>query len=267
MSAGSEGMESLLAPLREAPDRSAILSDLDGTLAPIVEDPAEAAVPAVARELLKRLCDRYSLVGCITGRRAADAYRMTGVDRVHYVGNHGLEALSPGDDGPRPTRNLGWVGRAAVQVVAELGPDRLDEAGVRIEDKGPIQALHWRTATDEERAVAVARAAAERAGAVGLVPRWGRKVLELRPPEADKGAAVRSLLASRELHAAMFGGDDVTDLDAFAALHERAQSGELRTAVAVGVDSPEAPEGLASASDVLVEGTDSYLDVLRYLAS
>jgi trehalose-phosphatase len=267
MGAGSAGIESLLAPLRAEPDRSAILSDLDGTLAPIVADPAAAAVPQATRDLLQRLCNRYALVGCVTGRRAVEARRMTGVEAMVYVGNHGLEALAPGEDSPRASRDLAGAERAATEVVAHLERDGLAASGVRVEDKGPIKALHWRAASDEGRAVDMARRAAEQAAAVGLAPRWGRKVLELRPPEADKGGAVRRLLASRGMDAAMFGGDDVTDLDAFAALRELERAGELQAAVAVGVDSPEAPDGLAGASDVIVAGTDAYVDVLRFLAT
>jgi trehalose 6-phosphate phosphatase len=266
MGAGSEAIDSLLDPLRAEPDRSAILSDLDGTLAPIVADPFAATVPPHTREVLERLCERYVLVGCVTGRRAADARRIAGVRGMVYVGNHGLEALRPGEGEPGPTVELGEAARAAAEVVAGLDREELAAAGIRIEDKGPIQALHWRTAADEERAAEIGRGAAEQAAAAGLVPRWGRKVLELRPAEADKGGAVRSLVASRDLRRAMFGGDDVTDLDAFAALRELERDGRLRAAIAVGVDSPEAPEGLAAASDLLVSGTDSYLDVLQFLA-
>lgn len=260
-------IESLLAPLRAQPDRSAVVSDLDGTLAPIVPDPAAATVPEVARELLERLCQHYALVACLTGRRAADARRLAGVEGMLYVGNHGLEALGPGEDEPRSTHELGDRERAAAELVAELGAADLDGAGIRVEDKGPIQALHWRNAADEERAVAVARHAAARAGAAGLTPRWGRKVLELRPLEADKGAAIRRLLPARGVRLATFGGDDVTDLDAFAALRELERSGELDSAVAIGVDSPEAPDGLVEASDVVVSGTAGYLDALRFLAA
>ncbi len=266
MSFGSEGIESLLDPLRAEPGRSAILSDLDGTLAPIVADPFAAAVPPQTREVLERLSERYALVGCVTGRRAADARRIAGVRGMVYVGNHGLEALRPGEAEPGPTVELGAAARAAAEVLAGLDREELAAAGIRAEDKGPIQALHWRTAPDEGRAVKVAKAAAEAAAGAGLVPRWGRKVLELRPAEANKGGAVRGLVATGDLALAMFGGDDVTDLDAFAALRGLERDGRLRAAIAVGVDSPEAPDGLAAASDVIVSGTDSYFDLLRFLA-
>jgi trehalose-phosphatase len=183
-----------------------------------------------------------------------------------YVGNHGLEALGPESDEPVPAWDLGELERAAADLVDRLDAQELDDAGINVEDKGPIQALHWRTAREEERAIAIARRAAEQAAGAGLAARWGRKVLELRPARADKGAAVERLLGSGDLRLAMFGGDDVTDLDAFAALRDLARSGRLEAQVTIGIDSAEAPEGLAAASDAVVPGTDAYLDVLRFLA-
>jgi trehalose 6-phosphate phosphatase len=265
MAVGSDAIESLLGPLRSEPEQAAILSDLDGTLAPIVDDPFAAAVPAATRETLRQVCDRYAVVGCITGRRAADARRIVGVDGMLYVGNHGLETLAPGGDETKSAYELGEAEDVASAVVAELAADGLQSAGVTVEDKGPIKALHWRGTPDEARAIEAARAAADRAEAAGLRARWGRKVLELRPAEADKGGAVRGLIDSHEVGLAMFGGDDTTDLDAFAALRDLERTGRLRAAVAIGVASAEAPEGLVAASDVVVPGTEAYLDVLRFL--
>ena len=88
---------------------------------------------------------------------------------------------------------------------------------------------------------------AERARAAGLVPRFGRKVLEIRPPvEADKGTAVRQLLEEAGLRRALYAGDDTTDLDAF-----RGSTGSS-SRVRVAVSSDEAPEELVSAADVVV---------------
>ena len=82
--------ERLLAPLRESPQRTAVLCDVDGTLAPIAARPDEAAVPDAARAVLEALARRYALVGCVSGRRAAEARAMVGLDSLTYIGNHGL---------------------------------------------------------------------------------------------------------------------------------------------------------------------------------
>src|SRR3954447_5502545 len=86
----------LLAPLRADPRSSAILCDIDGTLAPIVSDPEDATVPEGTRDVLRDLAGRYALVACVTGRRAADARWMVGVEELAYSGNHGVELIAPG---------------------------------------------------------------------------------------------------------------------------------------------------------------------------
>jgi trehalose 6-phosphate phosphatase len=258
----------LLAPLRADPGRTAILTDVDGTLAPIVERAEEAAVPAAAREALIALSERYGMVGCISGRQALEARRLVGLDGISYAGNHGLELLLPGDAEPRPDPSLGGREREAAEFVAALDGELLGSSGLRLEDKGPIQALHWRGADDEAAAENRAHELAIAAGKAGLEPRWGRKVLELRPlGGGGKDGAVASLLASDGVDQAVYAGDDRTDLDAFRRLRELRESGELAAAVCVGIVSAEAPAELAEESDVTVEGPPGWLGVLEWLAA
>ncbi len=257
----------LLTPLRGAPGRTGILSDIDGTLAPIADRPADAAVPERAREVIERLAERYALVACVSGRRAADARRMVGVDGVVYAGNHGFEILLPGEEEPHADPALGSRVNAARDFAAALDAGELAASGLRLEDKGSIQALHWRGAEDDERAQQAARSVAADAQSAGLVPRWGRKVLELRPVAGiDKGSAVTRLVRERGLDHALFGGDDSTDLDAFLALTWMQRSGRLESSVCIGVSSDEAPAGLAERTDIVVDGTSGFLAVLEALA-
>ncbi|MGN6663458.1 MAG: trehalose-phosphatase [Solirubrobacterales bacterium] len=261
------GWAAALGPLREEPDRSAVLTDVDGTLAPIVERAEEAAVPAAAREALATLSERYALVGCISGRQATEARRLVGLDSLAYAGNHGLELLLPGDEEPRADPSIAGREREAADFLAALDAERLEAAGLRREDKGPIQALHWRGSTDEAAAENRARELAIEAGKAGLEPRWGRKVLELRPAGGGgKDGAVASLLAGERLDRAAYAGDDRTDLDAFRRLRDLREEGRLGTAVCVGVLSAEAPAELAEESDLVVTGLDGWLEILRWLA-
>jgi trehalose 6-phosphate phosphatase len=257
----------LLEPLRAEPARTAILTDVDGTLAPIVERAEEAAVPAEAREVMATLAGRYGLVGAVSGRRAADARRLVGLDGIAYAGNHGLELLLPGESEPSPDPSIGGREGEAADFIAALAAGRLDGTGLRVEDKGPIQALHWRGADDDARAEAAARTIAVEAGRAGLEPRWGRKVLELRPVGGGgKDAAVASLLASDGLDRVVYAGDDRTDVDAFRRLAELREAGELISAVRVGVLSAEGPREIAEESDLTVEGPAGWLEILRRLA-
>jgi trehalose 6-phosphate phosphatase len=231
-----------LARLSEDPARAAVILDVDGTLAPIVARPELAEVPEETRAEVRRLAGRYALVACVSGRTGADAAGLVGVDGVAYVGVHGLELA------PEAER---W--RAVLRPFARLEWPWL-------EDKGLTVALHWREAEDEKTARSELEGIAERARGAGLEPRWGRKVLELRPPvEADKGTAVKALLAARDLRRALYAGDDTTDLDAFRGLEG------LEVAVRVAVASPEAPPGLREAADVVVDSAAELLELLRRL--
>ncbi|HKD34387.1 MAG TPA: trehalose-phosphatase [Gaiellaceae bacterium] len=237
-----EDANRLLEPLSAEPRRAAILLDVDGTLAPIVARPELAGVPEPTRAELRRLAGRYALVACISGRTGADAHRLVGVDGIVYVGVHGLELAPEAEAWRGPLRSFAAV----------------DWPG--IEDKGLTVAFHWRGAPDEEAARAELEAVAARAESAGLEARWGRKVLELRPPvDADKGTAVRALLTERGLRRALYAGDDTTDLDAFRGLDG------LEVAVRVAVASAEAPPGLREAADLVVASPADLLDVLRLL--
>jgi trehalose 6-phosphate phosphatase len=259
--------QALLEALRSDPARTAILTDVDGTLAPIVERPEQAAVPPRASATLERLGERYGLVACISGRQAEEARRLVGVEAIAYAGNHGLELLLPGDGSPRLDPALRERERDAAELVATLDPSALDDAGLRLEDKGPIQALHWRGASDETAAEAMAEEIASRAARAGLGLRRGRKVLELRPAAGGgKDAALGALLVDRDVRAATYAGDDRTDLDAFRRLRELHRDGELETAVCVGVVSPEGPPQLAQQSDLTVAGPAGWLEILESLA-
>jgi trehalose 6-phosphate phosphatase len=131
---------------------------------------------------------------------------------------------------------------------------------VRIEDKGPIMTFHWRGAPDEDAAQARVRQIADEAEAEGLWTHWGRKVLEIRPPvPIGKGRAVRELLARTPVRAALYAGDDMTDLDAFAALED------VESAVRVGVRSDEGPPEIAEQADVVVDGIEGMQHLLAEL--
>jgi trehalose 6-phosphate phosphatase len=259
-------VRALLEPLRAEPSRAAILTDIDGTLAPIVERPEQAAVPARAKELLRALAGRYARVGCISGRQAMEAKRLVGLEEIAYAGNHGLELLLPGEKEPRLDPAVSGQERSAAEFVAGLIRDELTELDLRLEDKGPIQTLHWRGAANERDAEARAHEISVAAGKAGLEPRWGRKVLELRPVGGGgKDAAVAALLSDAEIFVAVYAGDDRTDLDACRRLREMRDEGALEGALCVGVLSPEAPPELAEEPDLIVDGPEGWLELLAHL--
>ncbi len=257
-----------LAPLRVNPSRSAALFDIDGTLSPIVEHAADAHVPEGTRQLLIRVANRYAVVACVSGRRASEARAMVSIGSISYLGSHGAELLRSGwtesvlDPGIED-----WV-RRIHEFGREADSGDLRRLRVRLEDKGPIAAFHWRGAPDEEAARAAIDAIAARAEAAGLRTHWGRKVLEVRPPvRIDKGAGIESFLSGLDLDAALYVGDDATDLDAFRALGRLVEAGHLERAVRVGVRSDEGPSEIISEADVVVDGTSGVRELLAMLVA
>jgi trehalose 6-phosphate phosphatase len=231
-----------LRALAAEPPLAALLLDVDGTLAPIVPRPEDAVVPDETRTELRRLQSRYGLLACVSGRTGMDAARVVGVPGLTIVGEHGLELAPAADE---------WADRVAAFADAESRP---------AERKRLTVSYHWREDVDEDTAVRELEQVAARAAAAGFVPRWGRKVMEVRPPiPADKGTAVRTLLERHRLARALFAGDDTTDLDAFRALDG------LELAVRVAVASPESPPGLREAADLVVGSPAELLAVLRLL--
>jgi trehalose 6-phosphate phosphatase len=260
-------LEELLAPVKDEPSRTAILTDVDGTIAPIVLNPADAAVPEPTRGLLRSLAKRYALVGCLSGRRAVDARRIVGLDELAYSGNHGFELLLPGEEEVRPDPSLDGHEQDAPTFVANLDRSELDRVGITTEDKGAIVALHWRGAENEGAAESVAHEIASEAEWQGLIPHRGRKVLEIRPNvPVNKGIAIAALLPMRPVDAALYGGDDRTDVDAFTALRTLREDGRLDATACIAVVSDESPAEVAGNADLTVDGPEGFVRVLEALA-
>jgi trehalose 6-phosphate phosphatase len=253
-------------PLRDDPQHSAVLLDVDGVLAPIVQHADDAHMPETTRRPLIEVARRYGTVACVSGRRASDARRIVSIGSIAYLGSHGSEVLLPGSITPELDSELeGWAQRVQ-KFTTDSFDERLRRLRVRLEDKGPIVALHWRGAPDEDEALKAVEEVAGHAEDAGLKTHWGRKVLEIRPPvRIDKGAGIVSLLRETELSAALYAGDDVTDLDAFRGLTELQDNRTLAYALRVGVRSDEGPSALVDEADIMVEGTDGVRDLLRAL--
>lgn len=197
------------------PGRPLLLLDYDGTLAPIVPDPASAYPHPQVPELLRQLIDRGIPLYVVTGRRVEDLARLLPVPRLPVVGVHGLEE---GEVGGPVRRHLPQGAAEALEAVrCRLPPI----PGLRVEDKGLSLALHYRGLPDEE---AAERALTRWASHLpeGLEALAGKKVLEVRPRGAGKGEAVRALAGRHPGRIPVYLGDDLTDEQAFLALGSRA---------------------------------------------
>lgn len=259
----AEGRAGLAALIAE-PRRSLIAVDFDGTLAPIVEDPAAARATPDATAALTRLAGLAGTVAIITGRPAADAASFAGVaaaPSVIVLGHYGMQRWERGQlSSPEPPPGLSTARTELAAVLTAAGAGK----GTFVEDKGDALAVHTRRAAEPlaelDRLRGPLIGLAERTG-LALEP--GRLVLELRPPGSDKGVAIRDLAAERRPSAILFCGDDLGDRPAFGAVAELRGQGTPGLLVCSG--SAEVPD-LAAEADLVVDGPEGVAALLAGLA-
>ena len=250
-----------LAVLLEDPGASAVLTDFDGTLSPIVPDPATAYPLPDAPGVLGALARRFAVVAVVSGRPVSFlAERLAAAGpALRLFGAYGLEWMEDGRLERAPEAEP-W--RAAVAEVVRAARSEFAGEAVGIEDKGISVTVHWRQAPDAAaRATAFADAWAE---GTGLLLQRGRMAVEFRPPVGiDKGQVVERL--ARGCRAACFAGDDAGDLSAFAALDRLALEGTRVVRMAVADD--ETPPELVAAADVVARGPVEALALLSAVAT
>jgi trehalose 6-phosphate phosphatase len=254
-----------LAAIKERSAGAVIALDFDGTLAPIVEDPAAARAHPDAPGALARLAPLVNAVVIITGRPAAVAVEYGGfaeVEGLIVLGQYGAERWESGDlHVPEPLPGVAEARAKLPGVLAAAGaPD-----GTSIEDKGNALAVHTRRTPEPQVAIdrlrGILAALAER---TGLTVEPGRYVLELRPPGMDKGAALRGIVADRAATAVLYAGDDLGDLAAYDAVEELRARGLAGVTVCSGSDEVAV---LAERADVVVDGPDGVVRMLTKLAA
>lgn len=252
--ASSLSVTELLAPFRADPPGAAVFSDFDGTLAPIVDDPAAARPLDGVVDVLAELAGRYGLVGVVSGRPAAFLREHLGGRGLLLSGLYGLELVNDDGEVEAVPEAAEWEPVVGSLADADLPP------GLSLERKGLTAVVHFRT--DPARAQTAEAWASHQAEATGLVVHAGRMSYELRPPlKFDKGTVLAGAVEGRR-HVCFFG-DDVGDLSAFDALDRMAAEGT--TVVKVGVRSEEAPAALLESADLVVDGPAGTLSVLTVL--
>lgn len=235
-----------LPALLRTVDRSAlaVLLDVDGVLAPIVEDPVEAVVaPSTLREL-ERLRDSAAVVGVVTGRSLEQARTIVPLDGIWIAAAHGMHVLAP--DGCEDVDQAAIAARPQLDLAVRLA----QTVGWRFEDKGNTVTLHFRHATSPEQTARGMRAHLATVldpRVVGIHP--ARMALEIRPVHGlTKADAVATVVAAASgVQAAVYVGDDHTDIDAFRGI-ERIDAPGVRVAVA----SDEAPAELLELADLVL---------------
>jgi trehalose 6-phosphate phosphatase len=245
-----------LAPFADRPADAAVVVDFDGTLSPIVADPAAARPLEGTVDALVDLAARLGLVAVMSGR-PVDFLRQFVPGEIVLSGLYGLEVVRDGRRSDHPGAGA-W--REAVADVVRSSADR-GPAGMGVESKGLSLTLHYRT--HPELGPEVVEWARQQAARSGLEVRTAKMSVELHPPiAADKGTALEALVEG--LGVVCFVGDDRGDLPAYDGLDRLASRGVH--AVRVAVAGTETPAELVDRADVVVDGPAGVLAFLRGLA-
>jgi trehalose 6-phosphate phosphatase len=178
--------------------------DYDGTLAPLVNAPARAAMRASTRRLLVQASKLYPCV-VITGRAQADALgRLRNIEVCRVVGNHGAE----------PSPHAKTMRRRVQQWLPVLKARLSRRQGVVIEDKGFSVAVHYRQARKRNSARRAVLSAARSLKDVRLV--GGKLAVNFLVPDAPhKGLALDRERSHFACDTVIYVGDDETDEDVF----------------------------------------------------
>ncbi|WP_405677317.1 trehalose-phosphatase [Streptomyces sp. NBC_01511] len=264
--AGTDGLAALLA----RPGKAVVALDFDGTLAEIVPDPEQARAHPGAVPALVALAPHVASVAVITGRPAGVAVRyggfagVPGLEHLVVLGHYGAErwdAVSGTVRTPAP-----HPGVAAVRAELPGLLERFDAwRGTWIEEKGQAVAVHTRRATDPQGAFDALRGPlAGLAARHGLMLEPGRLVLELRPPGMDKGVALEEYVREVGAETVVYGGDDLGDLPAFAAVDTLRANGHPGLLLCSGTG--EVPE-LAEKADLVLPGPGALVGFLASVAA
>ncbi len=253
--------------------QSVVGLDFDGTLAPIVDDPARAAIHPEGPEVLALLAAQVRAVALITGRPARQVVELGRLDEIADTLPSGARILVRGQYGHEQWDSTTREFRTpkvpdGLTALAEELPGLLesgDASDAYVEDKGLALAVHTRRLDEPGEAFARLEprlADAARRHGLGLEP--GKFVLEVRSPGMHKGRALREVVASTDASAVLFAGDDLGDLEAFEAAQALREQGLPTLLVCSG---PTDEPALSDVVDVVVPGPDGVLALLRRLAA
>ena len=267
------GEQKYVALVRAAAE-AVIGLDFDGTLSPIVDDPARAHIHPDAGEVLLDLATQVAAIAVITGRPARQALDLGGLEEVgnaidqagkelYVFGQYGNERWTSSERrivGPRPPAGLASFERELPRLLG-----RADAADAHLEDKVLSVAIHTRRLPDPEAAFErLLPLVEELAARHDLVVEPGRNVLEVRSHGIHKGRVVEHLAQELAAGAFFFAGDDLGDLEAFDAVARLDKDGLPTLLVCSASDEESA---LVARADVVVHGPDGVMDLLRQLTA
>lgn len=247
--------DTALAASLQIPPRLLVACDFDGTLSPLVNDPAQASLLPEALSALRQLRALPGIVlAFISGRSVEDLASRVPLPDVVLIGNHGLETRGRGLDGTRgPAEKVrATLERLIAATQAQLGAI----PGLRIEDKRLTVTVHYREVDPAHHPRIAEELTRLTATEKDVVLHPGKMVWEWRPDTPwNKGTALFLLRRQLDIppEATLFFGDDTTDETVFRTLKN-------------GHTFFVGPEGVPTAARYRLEAPSAVASFLHWLA-
>jgi trehalose 6-phosphate phosphatase len=246
-------------------EKTAVITDIDGTISKIVLDPDKAVISQIMKNTLEKLVNKFQLVGVITGRNVKNAKEMLEVDGLLYIGSHGLEYLKNDKSyiEPEVEKYLPLIEKVAHDIQTE---ELSNIKNILFQEKGICLSVHYRNCEDPEGTHRkILDALNELEGLENFKITEGRKVVEVRTKIGyNKGTILEKIVFENEIEKIIYLGDDVTDVDAFNKLKELKKDGKV-DGVGIVVVSEEVPEYVKEDASFYVNGVDEVQKFFSWL--
>jgi len=238
-----------------------VVTGMDGTIAPVVEDPDGSPPTPRCRELLHALSQVTPLVAVLSARPSPDLHALVDLPELLYAGNRGLEMWNGGrmDFAPEVEAS-----RPALEAAMSALYSMIDTR-VQIEDGGSVLMVHCDTLDDADQIDALRASVKTVAEENGLRYFEASRMLEIRPSMVlDKGRSLERLVQAHNLEAVVYIGNDMGDLEAFKTVQQMRSSGRCY-GVGVAVLNDWTPTQAEERADVMVQGTAGVEELLDWL--
>ncbi|HOI71981.1 MAG TPA: trehalose-phosphatase [Methanobacterium sp.] len=247
--------------------KTAIITDIDGTISEIAPTPEKAMVTTSMQNELAKLMEKFKIVAVVSGRSALNAREMVGVNGLLYVGNHGMEFLKDGKLSIHPEVEK------YIHEIQETGKklksgDMSSLEGLIFEDKGICYTIHYRLCSPSENPrEKILKTLHDDPECKKFNIAEGRQLVELRPPiSCDKGTILNNIIEEYKLEKVIYLGDDITDLDAFDKLTQMENEGKVN-GTSILVLSSEIPPYIKKRSTFFVNNVDEVFKFFQWLSN
>lgn len=246
-------------------EESVVITDIDGTISEIGPEPKNATITSEMRNVLLNLSSKYKYIGVLTGRDINDAIDIIKLEKIVYMGNHGLQQIKNGEiiTDPRVKSYIPII----KEISRELHHKFKNSKGISFNYKKLSLTIHYnncnsKNKTKKELLNTIYNL--KKGKLVKIIE--GKDLLEIRPPVGyDKGSVLHKFILENNIKKIIYLGDDINDISAFRKLKELNEKNEVK-GISIAVNTIETPEEVKKSANVYVENVEETYNFLEWLS-